>query len=240
MAVQLDVLAFGAHPDDVELGAGGTIASLVQQGKKVGIVDLTRGQLGSRGTVDDRRKEAADSAQILGIAIRENLGMEDGFFINDAAHREKVIQMIRLYRPDVVLANAVSDRHPDHGRAAALVAEAAYFSGLRAIPTSFNGEEQVHWRPRVLYHYIQDRYHKPDFVVDISAHFKKKMEAVYAFRTQFHDPNSSAPETPISSKEFIHFLEARARELGRNINVEFGEGFLCERPPGIVDLTGLL
>jgi len=240
MAAQLDVLAFGAHPDDVELGAGGTIAALVKQGKKVGLIDLTRGQLGSRGTVDDRRKEAADSARILGIAIRENLGMEDGFFVNDATHREQVIQMIRLYRPDVVLANAVSDRHPDHGRAAALVAEACYFSGLRVISTSFNGQEQVHWRPRVLYHYIQDRYHKPDFIVDISDHFGTKMKAVEAFRTQFFNPNSDGPETPISSKAFIQFLEARARELGRNIGAEFGEGFLCERPPGIGDLTELL
>lgn len=240
MAAQLDILAFGAHPDDVELGAGGTIASLVQQGKRVGIVDLTRGQLGSRGTVDDRRKEAADSAQILGIAIRENLGMDDGFFVNDAAHRERVIQMIRHYRPDVVLANAVSDRHPDHGRAAALVAEASYFSGLRAIKTSYNKQEQVHWRPRVLYHYIQDRYHKPDFIVNISDHFDTKMRAVEAFRTQFFNPDSSGPETPISSKEFIKFLEARAREFGRNIGAEFGEGFLCERPPGVNDLTELL
>lgn len=237
MAVQLDVLAFGAHPDDVELGAGGTVAKLIGQGKKVGICDLTRGQLGSRGTVDDRRREAAASARILGVHVRENLGMEDGFFVNDAAHREKIIEIIRHYRPEIVLANVIADRHPDHGRGAALVSDAAYFSGLRAIRTVYNGVEQPHWRPRVVYHYLQDHHHKPDFVVDITDHFSKKMEAVLAFSTQFFDPESDEPETPISSKSFLDFVEARAREMGRNIGVDFGEGFLCARPPGVDDLT---
>lgn len=239
MADQLDVLAFGAHPDDVELGAGGTIAKLVQQGKRVGIIDLTRGQLGSRGTVQDRDREAGESAKILGIHVRQNLNMEDGYFTNDHDHQSKIIEVIRRFRPDVVLANAVSDRHPDHGRAAQLVAEASFYTGLRKITTHCNGEEQEHWRPRVLYHYIQDHYHQPDFVVDISKEFELKMKAVMAFSSQFYDPESEQPETPISSKEFLGFLEARAREMGRNIGVAFGEGFLTARPPGIDDITAL-
>lgn len=239
-SVKLDVLAMGAHPDDVELGAGGTLASMISNGKKVGIVDLTRGQLGSRGTVQDRDEEAAASAKILGLAARENLNMEDGHFLNDREHREAIIQMIRRFKPDILLANAVSDRHPDHGKGAALIAEAAFQSGLRALKTSFRGEEQTHWRPRVIYHYMQDRYQHPDVVVDISLFFAKKMEAVRAFKSQFHDPNSTEPNTPISSPEFIHFLEARAREMGRLIGVEFGEGFTTQRAPGVTDLTTLL
>ncbi len=237
---KLDVLAFGAHPDDVELGAGGTVIRLIRQGKKVGIVDLTRGQLGSRGTVTDREKEAAASAKILGLQARENLGMEDGFFVNDRDHRMLVIQMIRHFRPDIVLANAVTDRHPDHGKAAELVAEAAFQSGLRALETEYKGSAQKHWRPRVVYHYIQDRYLKPDVVVDISDEFEKKIQAVRAFKSQFFNPESNEPNTPISSQEFMHFLEGRSREMGRLIGTEFGEGFITQRPPGISDLTELL
>ncbi len=238
--LKLDVLAFGAHPDDVELGAGGTLIRLVEQGKKVGIVDITRGQLGSRGTVADREKEAADSAKIMGLHARENLGFEDGLFVNDQRHRAAVIQIIRHYQPDILLANAVADRHPDHAKGAELLNEAAFQSGLRALKTTFKGEEQQHWRPRVVYHYIQDRYLKPDVVVDITDQFEKKMEAVRAFKTQFYDPNSSEPQTPISSPQFIHFLEARAREMGRIIGTEFGEGFVTQRTPGVSDLTVLL
>lgn len=237
---KLDVLAFGAHPDDVELGAGGTLIRLIEQGKRVGIVDLTRGQLGSRGTVEDRASEAAESARIMGLHARENLGFEDGFFLNDRKHRESVIQMIRYFRPDMVLANAVADRHPDHAKGAELLNEAAFQSGLRTLRTEYKGEEQTHWRPRVVYHYIQDRYLKPDVVVDISDQFTKKIEAVRAFKTQFYDPNSNEPDTPISSPQFIHFLEARAREMGRLIGTEFGEGFVTQRPPGVSDLTTLL
>lgn len=237
---KLDVLAFAAHPDDAELGAGGTIAGMIAAGKKVGIVDLTQGQLGSRGTVEDRANEAAASAKILGLHARENLGMEDGHFLNDVEHRTAIIQMIRRYQPDIVLANAVADRHPDHAKGAEVVSEAAFQSGLRALTTSFQGKSQEHWRPRAVYHYIQDRYIKPDIVVDISAHYDQKMEAVFAFKSQFYDPKSDEPETPISSKEFIHFLESRAREMGRVIGVEFGEGFTCQRTPGISDLTALL
>jgi bacillithiol biosynthesis deacetylase BshB1 len=240
MSIQLDVLAFAAHPDDVELAAGGTIAKMVKQGKRVGIIDLTRGQLGSRGTPDDRDSEAASSAGILGIAVRENLGMQDGFFQNDRSHQELIIQKIRQYRPDVVLANAPEDRHPDHGRAATLVSEAAFYSGLRKIDTQLNGESQSHWRPRVVYHYIQDWYLKPDIVVDISDEFETRVRAIKAFKTQFYDPNSKEPQTPISSREFIDFLEGRAREFGRTIGVEFGEGFIAQRTPGVKDLCQLL
>lgn len=240
MSIQLDVLAFAAHPDDVELAAGGTIAKMVKQGKRVGIIDLTRGQLGSRGTPDDRAEEAAASARILGIAVRENLGMQDGFFQNDRDHQEMIIQKIRQYRPDLVLANAPEDRHPDHGRAAALVSESAFYSGLRKIATRLNGEPQSHWRPRVVYHYIQDRHHKPDVVVDISDEFETRVNAIKAFKTQFYDPKSQEPQTPISSREFIDFLEGRAREFGRIIGVEFGEGFIAQRTPGVNDLCQLL
>lgn len=237
---KLDVLAFAAHPDDAELGAGGTLAAMVAAGKKVGIVDLTRGQLGSRGTVSDREIEAAAATEILGLQVRENLGMEDGQFLNDVQHRRAIIEMIRLYQPDIVLANAVADRHPDHAKGAELVSEAVFQSGLRALPTSFGGSNQSHWRPRAVYHYIQDRYIKPDLVVDISAQYEQKMDAVLAYKTQFYDPESKEPETPISSKAFIQFLESRAREMGRIIGVEFGEGYTCQRAPGVTDLTALL
>lgn len=239
-AEKLDVLAIGAHPDDVELGAGGTVARLVAEGKRVGIVDLTRGQLGSRGTVADRDREATEAARVLGLAVRVNLGMEDGHFTNDRGHRIPIVQMIRLYKPDILLANALSDRHPDHGKGAELVNEAAFQAGLRALKTEYKGQEQTHWRPRVIYHYVQDRYRHPDVIVDVSPYFAKKMEAVRAFASQFHNPNSDEPDTPISTPEFIHFLEARAREMGRIIGVEYGEGFNTARAPGVTDLTALL
>lgn len=238
--VKLDILAFGAHPDDVELGAGGTVAKHVQLGFKVGIVDLTLGQLGSRGTVNDRIIEASESSMLLGLTIRENLEMEDGFFQNDEAHRLKVIQVIRKYKPEIVLANAPSDRHPDHGKGAALVSEACFSSGLSALKTTWEGEPQLHWRPKVVYHYIQDRYLKPDVVVDITGFFELKMNAVRAFKTQFFDPKNPAPNTPISSQDFILFLEARAREFGRIINCEHGEGFVAARTPGIESFDKLI
>lgn len=238
--VKLDILAFGAHPDDVELGAGGTVAKHVHLGFKVGIVDLTLGQLGSRGTVNDRIIEAAESSMLLGLTIRENLEMEDGFFQNDEAHRLKVIQTIRKYKPEIVLANAPSDRHPDHGKGAALVSEACFSAGLSALKTTWEGEPQEHWRPKVVYHYIQDRYLKPDVVVDITGFFEHKMKAVRAFKTQFYDPSNPAPNTPISSKDFILFLEARAREFGRIIGSEYGEGFIAARTPGIQSFDKLV
>jgi len=238
--IKLDILAFGAHPDDVELGAGGAIAKHVHLGFKVGIVDLTLGQLGSRGTVNDRIIEAAESSMLLGLTIRENLEMEDGFFLNDEKHRIKVIEAIRKYKPEIVWANAPSDRHPDHGKASALVSEACFSAGLSALKTTCEGEQQEHWRPKVVYHYIQDRYLSPDVVVDITGFFDQKMNAVKAFKTQFYNPANPAPNTPISSKEFILFLEARAREFGRIIGTEYGEGFISQRSPGIDNFSKLI
>lgn len=239
--MKLDVLVFAAHPDDAELSCSGTIASLVTQGKKVGIVDFTRGELGTRGTPELREEEAKLAAQILGITIRENLGFDDGFFIIDRTHQLRLIQIIRKYRPEIVLANAIRDRHTDHGRAAELAREACFLSGLKKINTfSEQGKKQEAWRPRVLYHYIQDYHLKPSFVVDITPYWKTKMESVQAFKSQFFDPESDEPTTPISTPEFVNFLEGRAREMGRMIGVEFGEGFIKATPPGIRNLFDLL
>ncbi|MDX2301739.1 MAG: bacillithiol biosynthesis deacetylase BshB1 [Microscillaceae bacterium] len=239
--MKLDVLVFAAHPDDAELSCSGTIASLVTQGKKVGIVDFTRGELGTRGTPELREEEAKLAAQILGITIRENLGFDDGFFIIDRTHQLVLIQTIRKYCPEIVLANAIRDRHTDHGRAAELAREACFLSGLKKINTfSEQGKKQEAWRPRVLYHYIQDYHLKPSFVVDITPYWKTKMESVQAFKSQFFDPESDEPTTPISTPEFVNFLEGRAREMGRMIGVEFGEGFIKATPPGIRNLFDLL
>ncbi len=233
-------MAFGAHPDDVEISAGGTVASLIASGRKVGIVDLTRGELGSRGSADLRDLEAAKAAQVLGVSVREQLHMRDGFFAHDEHNVLRVIQMIRQYRPDVVLANSETDRHPDHGRGAKLVAEAAFLSGLRRVETHYEGEPQDAWRPKALYHYLQDYFAKPHIVTDISDFFEVKMEAVRAFSSQFYDPNSEEPQTPISGEEFFDFLKSRAMQLGRPIGALYGEGFTSSRYIGTNDLTSLL
>jgi bacillithiol biosynthesis deacetylase BshB1 len=238
--LKLDVLAFAAHPDDVELSCSGTLIRHIQAGKRIGIVDLTAGELGSRGSADLRRKEAEAASQIMGIHYRNNLGMRDGFFTIDEAHQRLIIQQIRHARPDIVLANAVNDRHIDHGRAAKLVAEAAFLSGLSKIETNYEGAAQQAWRPRVVYHYIQDRYIKPDFVVDITEQFDLKLAAIKAFSSQFYDPNSSEPMTPISRPDFLDFIEARAREMGRLVPVTYGEGYTVERALGVTDLTQLM
>lgn len=237
---KLDILAFAAHPDDVELSCSGTLIRHIEAGKRVGIVDLTEGELGSRGSAALRKEEAAAASQVMGIHYRANLGMRDGFFTIDEAHQRLIIEQIRHTQPDVVLANAVSDRHIDHGKAAKLVAEAAFLSGLRRVETRFEGKLQEAWRPRVLYHYIQDRYLKPDFVVDITDHFERKLAAVKAFGSQFYDPNSTEPMTPISRPDFLDFIEARAREMGRLVPVTYGEGFTVERAIGVNDLMHLL
>ncbi len=237
--MKLDILAFAAHPDDIELTASGTMLRHKALGYKLGIVDLTRGELGTRGTVEDREKEAAAASLIMQLDARENLGMEDGFFENNYTNKLKVIEAIRAYKPDTILCNAVSDRHIDHGRASTLVSEACFLSGLRKIETFREGKAQEAWRPRQVLHYIQDRYIKPDVVIDITAYFQQKMECVLAFKTQFYDPNSEEPETPISGKDFLDYLESRAREMGRYINVSYGEGFTVERPVGVADLTKL-
>ncbi len=234
--MKTDLLAFGAHPDDVELSTGGTIALHVNAGKCVGIIDLTRGELGTRGSADLRDQEAKSSAAILGIAFRENLEMKDGLFENDEPHLLKIIAVIRKYQPEIVLCNAVSDRHPDHARGSLLVSRACFLAGLRKLATQNNGSIQEAWRPKAVYHYIQDRHIKPDFVLDISAFMEIKMKAVKAFSSQFYDPDSTEPATPISGKEFMDFLYGRAAETGRMINVAYGEGFTVERSIGVKSL----
>ena len=237
--MKLDILAFAAHPDDVELSCSGTIIKHIQQGKKVGVVDLSQGELGTRGSAEIRRKEASVASKIMALSVRENLAMADGFFQNDKAHAEKIIQMLRKYQPEVVFANAVEDRHPDHGRASQLVSEACFYSGLTKIATSLDGKEQKAWRPKAVYHYIQDRYMKPDFVVDVSEFVDQKMEAIKAFASQFHDATSKEPPTPISSSDFFEFIKSRMREYGRVVGVEFGEGFTTERYIGVEDVLSL-
>ena len=237
--MKLDILAFGAHPDDVELGCSGTIAKEVNLGKKVGIIDLTRGELGTRGSVETRNSESAKASEILGVSVRENLDMRDGFFVNDEAHQMKVIQMIRKYQPEIVLCNAIDDRHIDHGKGSKLVSDACFLSGLRQIKTELNGEVQDAWRPKVVYHYIQWKNIEPDFVVDVSDYMDKKMESVLAYGSQFYDPKSNEPVTPIASKNFLDSIKYRAQDLGRLVGVEYAEGFTVERYLAVNSLSDL-
>jgi bacillithiol biosynthesis deacetylase BshB1 len=227
--MKLDILAFGAHPDDVELGCGGTIAKEIALGKKVGIVDLTRGELGSRGSAEIRDREAAAAAKILGVSVRENLNMRDGFFVNDEEHQLAIIRMVRKYQPDIVLCNAIDDRHIDHGKGSKLVSDACFLSGLVKIVTQYDGQKQQQWRPKAVYHYIQWKNITPDFVVDISGYNTKRVEAILAYGSQFYDPNSTEPETPIATKNFLESLNYRAQDLGRLIGTEYAEGFTAER-----------
>jgi bacillithiol biosynthesis deacetylase BshB1 len=238
--MKLDILAFGAHPDDVELGCGGTIAKEVAFGKKIGIVDLTRGELGTRGTAEIRDKESEAAAKILGVQFRENLNMRDGFFINDEEHQLKVIQMIRKYQPEIVLCNAVDDRHIDHGKGSKLVSDACFLSGLRKIETNFQGENQMAWRPKVVYHYMQWKNSQPDFVVDITGYNEIRVKAILAYSSQFYNPDSKEPETPIASKNFLESLNYRAQDLGRLIGKDFAEGFTVERYLAVNSLGDLL
>ncbi len=235
----MDILAFAAHPDDVELSCSGTIMKAISQGKKVGIIDLTQGELGSRGTIETRYTEAGNASRIMGLSIRENLKMADGFFEINEQNKRAIIQMIRKYRPQIVLANAVEDRHPDHGRAAKLVSEACFLAGLRKIETELDGQKQEAHRPKAVYHYIQDHYIKPDFVVDVTEFIDRKIEAIQAYKTQFYDPNSTEPETPISGAEFFDFIKGRMLQFGRPIGVRYAEGFTVEREPGVEDLFDL-
>ena len=227
--MKLDILAFGAHPDDVELGCSGTIAKEVSLGKKVGIIDLTRGELGTRGSVAIRNSKSTKASEILGVSVRDNIDMHDGFFINDEEKKKKIIQMLRKYRPEIVLCNAITDRHIDHGKGSKLVSDACFLSGLRQIKTELNGEAQEAWRPKVVYHYIQWQNIEPDFVVDISEFIGKKMESVLAYGSQFYDPNSKEPVSPITSKNFLDSVKYRAQDLGRLVGVEYAEGFTTER-----------
>lgn len=235
--MKLDILVMAAHPDDAELACSGTIRKQLALGKKVGIVDFTRGELGTRGTPEIRLAESAAATEILGIQVRENIGLADGFFVNDQASQLKLIEVIRAYQPDIVLANALEDRHPDHGKGAQLAIDACFLSGLRKIETLRNGKKQTEWRPKQVFHYIQDRYLEPDFVVDITEQWPTKEAAIRAFRSQFFDPNSSEPASYISSPEFLHFIEARAREMGHKIGVTYGEGFQTQKTIAIQDLS---
>lgn len=237
--MKLDILAFGAHPDDVELGAAGTIAKEVSLGKKVGIIDLTRGELGSRGSAEIRDEEAKKGATILGVSVRENLQFRDGFFINDEAHQMEIIKIIRKYKPEIVLCNAIEDRHIDHAKGSNLVSDACFLSGLIKIETALDGIKQEHWRPKQVYHYIQWKNIEPDFVVDISDFMDKKRDAVMAYSSQFYDPNSNEPVTPIASKNFLDSINYRAQDLGRLVGVEFAEGFTAERYLAINSLSDL-
>ncbi len=240
--MKLDILVFGAHPDDAELGAGATIAKEVALGKKVGVIDLTRGELGTRGNAEIRDAEAAAAARILGLSIRENMEFADGFFRNDLDHQLALIRQIRRFRPEVVLCNAVDDRHIDHPRGSALVSDACFLSGLVKIDTRLEGFEewQEPWRPKQVYHYIQWKNLEPDFAVDVSGYIEKKMEAISAYGSQFYDPKSPEPDTPISSKNFTDSVVYRARDLGRLIGVEYAEGFTVERPLAVASLDKLI
>ncbi len=238
--MKLDILAFGAHPDDVELSAAGTIMKQIALGRTAGIVDMTQGELGSRGTVETRYSEAADASEILGIHYRTNLKMQDGFFENNAENRLKVIEQIRLTQPEILLINAPSDRHPDHGRAAQLVLEASFYAGLKMIECHVDGVALPAFRPKVVYHYIQDRYLEPTLVTEVSDYVERKIEAIKAYKTQFFDPNSTEPLTPISGPEFFDFIKGRMSEMGRKIGVNYAEGFIAARTIGVKDLFDLL
>jgi len=238
--MKLDILAFGVHPDDVELGCAGTIMAAIDQGKKVGIVDLTRGELGTRGTPTTRTQEAAAAAKIMGVDIRENLDMADGFFANDEAHQRKIIALIRKYQPDIILANAPEDRHPDHGRSAKLVSDAAFLSGLRKIETIHDGVAQNAWRPAYTFHYIQDRFIQPSFVIDITAYMERKIEAVLAYGTQFNSADTYEPQTYISSPQFLETVKARALMLGKRIGVGYAEGYITEKIIGFSNFDAII
>lgn len=239
--MKLDILAIGSHPDDVELGCGATIAKEISNGKKVGILDLTRGELGTRGTAETRDIESQEAAKLLGVAFRANMEFADGFFVNDKKHQMELIKMIRKYRPVIVICNAVDDRHIDHAKGSKLVSDSCFLSGLLKIDTKYedSDEWQKPWRPKQVYHYIQWKNLEPDIVVDVSNFMDQKMKAVLAFKTQFYDPKSVAPETPISSKNFTDSIIYRARDLGRLVGVEYGEGFTVERYPAVDSLFDL-
>lgn len=238
--MKLDILAFGAHPDDVELGCAGTILKEISLGKTVGIVDLTRGELGTRGSAEIRDQEANAAAKILGVLVRENLEMRDGFFINDEKHQLEVIKMIRKYRPEIVLCNAIDDRHIDHAKGSGLVSDACFLSGLRKVETNVDGESQEAWRPKIVYHYMQWKNLAPDFVVDITGFTDKKIESIIAYRSQFYDADSQEPESPITSKNFFESLNYRSQDLGRLVGVDHAEGFTVERYLAVNSLGDLI
>jgi bacillithiol biosynthesis deacetylase BshB1 len=237
--MKVDILAFAAHPDDIELSASGTIMKHIAMGKTVAIVDLTQGEMGSRGTIETRYSEAEDASNIMGLSARVNLKMADGFFEISTENKIKIIEQLRYFQPDIVLANATSDRHPDHGRGSQLVSEACFLSGLLKIETTLNGVNQQKWRPKSVYHYIQDHYIKPDFVVDVSEFIERKIDSILAYKTQFFNPEDKGPKTPISGEDFLEFLKGRWREYGRAIGADYAEGFTVERTLGVEDITKL-
>jgi bacillithiol biosynthesis deacetylase BshB1 len=238
--MKIDILAIGAHPDDVELGCGGTVAKLIFEGKTVAVVDLTQGELGTRGTEETRKEESENASKILGISARENLMMKDGFFKNDEEHQLKIIKMIRKYQPEIVFANAIDDRHPDHAKAAKLVSDACFLSGLRKIETSLNSEIQEVWRPKQVFHYIQWKNISPDFVVDITGFLSKKVEACLAYKSQFYNPDSAEPMTLIATKNFMESLTYRAQDFGRLSGVEYAEGFTTEKTLTLKNFEGII
>lgn len=238
--MKTDILAFGVHPDDVELGCAGTIIASVAAGKTVVVVDLTRGELGTRGNAETRFTEAANAAIVMGVHARENLEMADGFFQHDEKNIKKVIEVIRKYQPEIILCNAPEDRHPDHGRSSKLVSDAAFLSGLRKIETSYNNQLQEAWRPKYVFHYIQDRYLKPDFVFDISAHHDKKIEAILCYTTQFMSADNSEPQTYISTPDFLESIKARALMLGKRIGVQYAEGYITTKMIGVSNFDAFI
>ena len=238
--MKLDIVAFGAHPDDVELGCSGTIAKEVFRGKKVGIIDLTRGELGTRGSVEIRNRESQLAAEILGISVRENLDMRDVFFINDEAHQMEIIKRLRKYRPEIVICNAIEDRHIDHGKGSKLVSDACFLSGLRKIETTYEGQVQEAWRPKAVYHYIQWKNIEPDFVVDITDFIAQKEASILAYSSQFYSENSNEPITPIATKNFLESIHYRSQDFGRSVGVDYAEGFTTERYVAVNSLSDLI
>lgn len=238
--MKVDFLAFGAHPDDVEMSCGGTIIKLISEGKKVAVVDLTEGELGTRGTAQTRFEEAREATRLMGISARENLMMTDGFLENSREYQMRIVKMIRKYRPEVVFSNAVSDRHPDHAKASKLVSDACFISGLKKIETQLDGEAQEYWRPKHIFNYIQWRDLKPDFVIDITGFLDQKIKACMAYKTQFYDPDSTEPMTPIATKDFLESLTYRAQNLGRQSGVDYAEGFTAEKMIAMKNFEGIV
>ena len=238
--MKLDILAFGVHPDDVELSCAGVLLVEQKNGKKTGIIDLTQGELGTRGTAASRKTEAAEAAKILGVDVRENSEMADGFLQNDEAHQRKIISSIRTYQPEIILCNAPEDRHPDHGKSSKLVADASFLSGLMKIETKLNGSLQQAWRPKYVLRYIQDRFLQPDFVVDITAVFEQKIEAIKAYKTQFHNNDSDEPQTYISTPDFLDSVVYRHKWFGKMIGVKYAEGFITEKIIGIKNFDAII
>ncbi|MCZ4318692.1 bacillithiol biosynthesis deacetylase BshB1 [Aequorivita viscosa] len=238
--MKIDILAIGAHPDDVELGCAATLAKEISKGKTVGILDLTRGELGTRGTAEIRDKEAEAAAKTLGAKFRHNLEFSDGFLVNNAASQLEIIKIIRKYQPDVVLCNAIDDRHIDHGKGSKLASDACFLSGLQKIETIYESNHQKAWRPKHVYHYIQWKNIEPDFVVDVTGFLDKKLETVFAYKSQFHQKDANEPETPITSTNFRDSITYRAQDLGRLIGTEYAEGFTTERFPAVDSIFDLI